>query len=83
MNVAASADGKIAPVDRGKINFGSAEDRAQMEALRSEADAVLIGGGTLLAEDPPLVIRDPAVHSARQTAKGKPHPVNMTVCTSC
>ena len=33
LNVAESADGKIAPIDGGKINFGSAEDRAQMEAL--------------------------------------------------
>jgi 5-amino-6-(5-phosphoribosylamino)uracil reductase len=82
LNMAESADGKIAPVDGGKVNFGSAEDRAQMEALRFEADAVLIGGGTLLAEDPPLLIRDPAVRAARQAAKGSPHPINMTVCSS-
>jgi riboflavin-specific deaminase-like protein len=82
LNVAESADGKIAPIDRGKINFGSAEDRAQMEALRSEADAVLIGGGTLLAEDPPLLIRDHAVRAAREVARGTPHPINMTVCSS-
>jgi 5-amino-6-(5-phosphoribosylamino)uracil reductase len=81
LNVAQSADGKIAPVDGGKINFGSAEDRAQMEALRFEADAVLIGGGTLMAEDPPLLIRDAAVQSARIAAKGAPHPINMTVCS--
>ena len=53
LNVAESADGKLAPIDGGKINFGSPEDRAQMEALRAEADGVLIGGGTLRAEDPP------------------------------
>jgi 5-amino-6-(5-phosphoribosylamino)uracil reductase len=81
LNVAESADGKIAPIDRGKINFGSAEDRAQMEALRALADAVLIGGGTLRAEDPPLVIRDPAVRDRRASAKGSPHPRNIAVCS--
>lgn len=82
LNVAESADGKLAPVDGGKVNFGSAEDRAQMEALRREADAVLIGGGTLMAEDPPLLIRDPAIRAARVAARGEPHPLNMTVCSA-
>ena len=81
LNVAESADGKLAPIDRGKINFGSAEDRAQMDALRALADGVMIGGGTLRAEDPPLIIRDPAVRDRRTAAKGSPHPRNITVCT--
>ena len=82
MNVAESADGKIAPVDGGKVNFGSVEDRVQMEALRAEADGVLIGGGTLRTEDPPLLIRDPSVRERRRSAKGTPHPRNITVCSS-
>ena len=81
LNVAESADGKLAPIDGGKINFGSIEDRAQMEALRALADGVLIGGGTLRAEDPPLIIRDPAVRDRRATTKGSPHPANITVCS--
>jgi 5-amino-6-(5-phosphoribosylamino)uracil reductase len=81
LNVAESADGKLAPIDGGKINFGSLEDRAQMEALRALADGVLIGGGTLRAEDPPLLIRDPAVRDRRTATKGSPHPRNITVCS--
>src|SRR3954470_15921812 len=82
MNVAESADGKIAPVDGGKVNFGSVEDRVQMESLRAEADGVLIGGGTLRTEDPPLLIRDPSVRERRRSARGTPHPRNITVCSS-
>ncbi len=81
MNVAESADGKISPVGHGKVSFGSSEDRAQMEVLRSEADGVLIGSGTLLVEDPPIVIRDPAVSARRLALKGAPHPRNITVCS--
>jgi 5-amino-6-(5-phosphoribosylamino)uracil reductase len=81
LNVAESADGKLAPIDGGKINFGSADDRAQMEALRAQADGVLIGGGTLRAEDPPLIIRDPTIRDRRAAAKGSPHPRNITVCS--
>ena len=82
LNVAESADGKIAPIDRGKISFGSGEDRAQMEVLRAEADGVLIGAGTLVAEDPPLVIRDPALRERRVAAKGAPNPRNIVVCSN-
>jgi riboflavin-specific deaminase-like protein len=82
LNVAESADGKLAPIDGGKINFGSREDRAQMDELRAVVDAVLIGSGTLRAEDPPLVIRDPAVRERRVAAKGTPHPLNITVCST-
>jgi 5-amino-6-(5-phosphoribosylamino)uracil reductase len=81
LNVAESADGKLAPIDGGKINFGSREDRAQMEQLRAEVDGVLIGSGTLRAEDPPLIIRDPEVRGRRIAAKGSPHPRNITVCS--
>lgn len=82
MNVAESADGKIALVDRAKVNFGSAEDRAQMESLRALADGVLIGGGTLQAEDPTLIIRNPDIRARRQATKGSPHPRNITVFSS-
>jgi 5-amino-6-(5-phosphoribosylamino)uracil reductase len=81
LNVALSADGKLAPVDGGKVSFGGAEDRAQMELLRAEADGVLIGGGTLRVEDPPLVIRDPELRGRRVAAKGSPHPRNIAVCS--
>jgi 5-amino-6-(5-phosphoribosylamino)uracil reductase len=81
LNVAESIDGKIAPIDGGKINFGSAEDRAQMETLRAGADGVMIGAGTLRAEDPPLLIRDPAVQRIRVASKGTPHPRNIAICS--
>ena len=79
MNVAESADGKIAPIDRGKVSFGSQDDRTQMESLRAKADGVLIGGGTLHAEDPAMIIRNPDIRDQRISAKGSPHPRNITV----
>jgi 5-amino-6-(5-phosphoribosylamino)uracil reductase len=81
LNVAQSADGKLAPIDGGKVNFGGPEDRAQMEELRALADGVLIGAGTLRSEDPPLLIRDPLVRGNRAAEKGSPHPRNITVCS--
>jgi riboflavin-specific deaminase-like protein len=82
LNVAESVDGKLAPVKSGKVNFGSHDDRSEMESFRAEADGVIIGGGTLVAEDSPLIIRNAAVAAQRLAAKGAKHPKNICVCGS-
>jgi riboflavin-specific deaminase-like protein len=79
LNMAAAIDGKITTVDRGQVGFGGAEDRARMEELRADADGVLIGGGTLRAEDPALTIRDPALRERRLRTKGAAQPLNIVV----
>ncbi len=82
LNVAESVDGKLAPVNSGKVNFGSDEDRWEMENFRADADGVIIGSRTLLAEDPPLIIRNPELIARRMSAKGSRHPKNICVCAS-
>lgn len=67
-NVAMSADGKIATADGAFASFTSRLDRDRVDQLRAGVDAVLIGAGTLRAEDPPLQIRDPARRRARREA---------------
>ena len=61
-----SADGKIATSDRAFAAIASRLDRDRLDAMRAESDAVLIGAGTLRAEDPPLQVRDPARRRARR-----------------
>lgn len=45
-NTAVSLDGRINTRERRFTFFGSARDHARMSRLRSEADAVLVGGAT-------------------------------------
>jgi riboflavin biosynthesis pyrimidine reductase len=45
-NTATSLDGRINTRERRFTFFGSARDHARMSRLRSEADAVLVGGAT-------------------------------------
>jgi riboflavin-specific deaminase-like protein len=47
LNIAMTADGKIAPARRRYIPFGSARDTRQMLELRATADAVLCGARTV------------------------------------
>jgi riboflavin-specific deaminase-like protein len=68
INAGASLDGKISTAARGMVHFTSERDRRLMDELRAAHDAILIGGGTLRAEDPPLQVRDPELRAARVAA---------------
>ena len=56
--VAQSADGKIAVGDGSPTWVSSEESRADVQILRKQSDAILIGTGTALADNPHLIPRN-------------------------
>jgi riboflavin-specific deaminase-like protein len=54
VNMAMTADGKIATSNRVVSSFGSERDQAHLYELRATADAVMAGAGTVLAESTTL-----------------------------
>jgi riboflavin-specific deaminase-like protein len=76
LNAAATYDGRIAGADRRKFMLSSREDRRRMAALRDEADAVVIGAGTLRAEDPP-----PFVREQKRPGRGREKPFTWVIVT--
>jgi diaminohydroxyphosphoribosylaminopyrimidine deaminase/5-amino-6-(5-phosphoribosylamino)uracil reductase len=67
--VGASLDGRTALADGRSKWITSAEARADVQCLRAEAGVVLTGIGTVLADDPALTVRDPAMLEA---LRGRP-----------
>ncbi|MEN9508094.1 MAG: diaminohydroxyphosphoribosylaminopyrimidine deaminase [Gemmatimonadota bacterium] len=65
LKLATSLDGAIVDATRRPGWITGPESRRAVHALRAEADAVAIGIGTALADDPALTVRD--VPSPRQT----------------
>jgi len=53
-----SADGKIAGVDRKQVKISSEEDKSRVKELRRRYDAILVGVGTVLADDPHLTLKE-------------------------
>ncbi len=82
INMAMTADGKITSAGREEPAFSSRLDKKAMDRLRAEADAVLVGAGTLRADNPPLHVRDPEMKAHRRSL-GKPEGlVNVLVTAS-
>jgi diaminohydroxyphosphoribosylaminopyrimidine deaminase / 5-amino-6-(5-phosphoribosylamino)uracil reductase len=65
LKAAASLDGKVAAPDGTSQWITGPAARADAHRLRAEADAVCVGAGTALADDPRLTVRLPG-HAGRQ-----------------
>lgn len=56
LNAAMTLDGKIATI-AGDSKISSEADLIRLHKLRTEVDAVMVGAGTVLADDPSLTVR--------------------------
>lgn len=81
VNFVASADGKATFEGRsGKL--GGDADSALFHRLRTQADAVLVGSGTLRAERYGRIVRDPELRAAREAEGLAPDPLACVVSRS-
>jgi diaminohydroxyphosphoribosylaminopyrimidine deaminase / 5-amino-6-(5-phosphoribosylamino)uracil reductase len=55
---AATLDGRVAASDATSRWISSAPSRADVHLLRAAVDAILVGSGTVLADDPQLTVRE-------------------------
>lgn len=59
LKMAASLDGKTAARDGSSKWITGEAARADVQRLRAGADAIVVGAGTVVADDPSLTVRDP------------------------
>ncbi|MFB6085199.1 MAG: 2,5-diamino-6-(ribosylamino)-4(3H)-pyrimidinone 5'-phosphate reductase [Halodesulfurarchaeum sp.] len=77
VNAAMSVDGKLASREREQLAISGPEDFDRVERLRAETDAIMVGVGTVLADDPSLTVDEQSEQSARD-ARGEPvNPVRI------
>ena len=76
LNCAVSADGKIALPSRHQLKISCEEDMIRVHELRAACDAVLVGVGTVLSDDPKLTVSEKYVKHPRQ-------PLRIVLDVSC
>ncbi|WP_158056566.1 2,5-diamino-6-(ribosylamino)-4(3H)-pyrimidinone 5'-phosphate reductase [Halorussus halophilus] len=77
VNAAMSADGKLSSRRREQIAISGEADFDRMDALRAGSDAVMVGVGTVLADDPHLTLDDTDRQSARRDRDESIHPARV------
>ena len=79
INTAITADGKIDSVLRQGAKISTEADMARMDRLRAGNDAVMVGGQTLIYEDPRLALKSPALQDERVAKGQSPNPIKVGV----
>jgi len=82
MSCAVSADGCLDDGSPRRLILSGPEDLDEVDELRAGADAILVGAGTIRADNPRLLVRDQARVAARERAGRAPHPLRVTVTAS-
>jgi 2,5-diamino-6-(ribosylamino)-4(3H)-pyrimidinone 5'-phosphate reductase len=76
-----TADGKIDTAQRKGAAISSLRDKERVDQLRASADAIMVGGKTLLNEDPKLTVKSEALRAGRVKRGLSPNPVKVGVVT--
>ncbi len=79
INSAMSADGKISTKKRKQVKISGKTDFDRVDELRASSDAVMVGIGTVLADDPSLTVKSEDRRKRRAIAGKDENPVRIVV----
>ncbi|GAA2662823.1 hypothetical protein GCM10010400_22530 [Streptomyces aculeolatus] len=79
LSVATSIDGYIDDTSPSRLLLSNADDFDRVDQVRADSDAILIGAGTMRADNPRLLVNSEERRATREAA-GKPaYPLKVTV----
>ncbi|MDT8912114.1 dihydrofolate reductase family protein [Amycolatopsis sp. PS_44_ISF1] len=82
LSAAQSLDGYLDDASGTRLLLSNEDDFAEVDRLRAEADAILVGAGTVRADDPRLLVRSAELRRERRAAGEPEQPVKVTVTGS-
>lgn len=82
INAAMSTDGKTSTFERRQIRISSKEDLERVDELRASADTIMVGIGTVLADNPSLTVKSKERRAERVKQGREENPVIVIVDSS-
>ncbi len=79
INSAMSADGKISTKMRRQVKISGRMDFERVDELRAASDAVMVGIGTVLADDPSLTVKSEERRKRRMAQGKEENPIRIVV----
>lgn len=79
VNLAMSADGKISTRERRQVRISGPSDFARVDRLKAGCDGIMVGIGTVLADDPSLTVKSPHLVEERVRRGHPEHPARIVV----
>lgn len=77
VNAATSVDGKLSTRQREQVAISGPADFDRVDRVRAESDAVMVGVGTVLADDPSLTVTDADRRDEREARGDDPNPARV------
>lgn len=79
INSAMSADGKLSTKEKNQVRISGKLDFERVDELRAQADAIIVGIGTVLSDDPSLTVKSPERKAARKAIGKSENPARIIV----
>ncbi len=79
INAAMSADGKIATIERRQTRISGSIDFERVDEFRAASDAVMVGIGTVLSDNPSLTVKSIERREKRRTRGLPENPARIVV----
>jgi 5-amino-6-(5-phosphoribosylamino)uracil reductase len=82
VSCAVSLDGYLDDASPERLILSNAADWDEVDALRAEVDAIMVGAGTIRADNPRLLIRSPQRASSRLATGRAQNPLRVTLTST-
>jgi len=79
VNLAMSADGKLSTTERRQVKISGKSDFLRVDEIKAGSDAIMVGIGTVIADDPSLTVKSAELKKERIGRGCEENPVRIVI----